>query len=268
MAGSTVNTVRVGDIDVAYTLCGEGHPLVLIQGLTATLDWWDPEFVEALSRRYRVLAFDNRGAGRTEAPEGEFTIEQLADDTAGLMDALGIESAYVLGYSLGGMIGQELALRHPEKVEKLVLCVTFCGGKNTVAASREVLSKLMDRSGSTDDLVERFLSLMFTREWMEENRNLLDGFKERYLIAPTPDHAAARQFMATVRLDTYDRLDKITAPTMVMCGADDILIPAENSRIIAGAIPGAQLKAYPGAGHGFVWQMREAVLEDLTGFLG
>lgn len=260
--------VMVGDIEIAYSLSGEGHPLVLIQGLTGTMDWWDPEFVDALASRYRVLIFDNRGAGRTEAPEGEFSVAQFADDTAGLMDALGIDSAHVLGYSLGGMIAQELALHHPGKVDKLVLCVTFCGGKATVQASREVLSKLMDRSGSLEELVERFLTLMFTREWIEENRHVLDDFKGRYLIAPTPDYNAARQFMATVKFDTFGRLGEIAAPTMVMCGADDILIPAENSRIIAREIPGAKLIAYPDAGHGFVWQVRAKALDDLTGFLG
>lgn len=265
---TTVEKVRVGDIDIAYRLIGEGHPLVLIQGLTGTLDWWDPEFVDALSRRYQVLLFDNRGAGRSDAPDGEWSVPQMAEDTLGLMDALGIESAHVLGYSMGGMIAQELALLHPERVDKLVLCVTFCGGRVTVQASREVLSKLMDRSGTTDEQVERFATLLFAPDWIEENRSVLGDFKERYLIAPTSDHNAARQFMATVKFDASGRLDQITAPTLVMCGAADILIPPENSRTIAEGIPGARLLAYPDAGHGFVWQLREQALEDLTDFLG
>jgi 3-oxoadipate enol-lactonase len=259
--------VRVADIDIAYEISGDGHPLVLIQGLTATMDWWGEDFIDLLSQRYRVLMFDNRGAGRTEAPDGEFTVEQFADDTAGLMDALGIERAYVLGYSMGGMIGQELSLKHPEKVEKLVLCVTFCGGIKTVMASREVLERLVDRSGSIDDQVERFVSLMFAPQWIKDNRDMLDDFKRRYLLAPTTDHNAARQFMATVKFDAYDRLPGIGVPTLVACGADDILIPAENSRTIAGAIPGARLVEYEGAGHGFVWQRREEFVAEISGFL-
>ena len=263
-----MDKIRAGDIDIAYTISGNGHPLVMIQGLTATIDWWDPLFMEELSKRYRVLAFDNRGAGRTEAPDGDFSVELFADDTANLMDALGIQKAYVLGYSLGGMIAQELALRHPEKVEKLVLCATNCGASGWVVCDQEVLAVLTDRSGTLEDLVDRFCTVMFDRAWIEANRDQLSEFKRRYLIAPTPDHNAARQFMSTVKFDAYDRLGDIRVPTLVLTGADDVLIPAENSRIIAGALPGAQLKEYPGAGHGFPYQCRDEFLADVVEFLG
>lgn len=263
-----MDKARVNGIDIAYQMRGEGTPLVMIMGLTATMDWWDPALLNALSKTYRVLIFDNRGAGRSLAPEGEFSIEQFADDTAGLMDALGIESASVLGYSMGGMIAQELALRHPEKVDRLILLATYCGGSESVFGSKEVLMKLADRSGTVDDLVERFLTLMFTRDWIRENRSLLDDFKARYLLAPTSDHAAARQFMATVKFDTSGRLGAVCVPTLVACGAEDILIPPDNSRLIAGKIPGARLIEFPGAGHGFMWQNPEKCLAELTGFLG
>lgn len=263
-----MDKIKAGDIDVAYTISGEGHPLVMIQGLTATMDWWDPAFIEELSKRYRVLAFDNRGAGRTEAPDGEFSVEQFADDTANLMDALGIDKAYVLGYSLGGMIAQELALRHPEKVEKLILCSTNCGAGNWVVCGKEVLAVLTDRSGTPRDLVDRFCTVMFDRAWIKANRDQLDEFKRRYLIAPTSDHNAARQFMTTVKFDAFDRLGDINVPALVLTGADDLLIPAENSRIIAGALPDAKLKEYPGAGHGFTYQCRDEFLADVMDFLG
>lgn len=262
-----MDRIRAGDIDMAYDILGEGPPLVMIQGLTATMDWWDPEALVALARRFKVLIFDNRGAGRTEAPPGEFSIRQFADDTAALMDALGIERAHVLGYSMGGMIAQELALRHPEKVDRLVLCATFCGGRNQVFADREVLMTLADRSGTPEELVERFMGLMFSPEWISENRHLMDDFKARYLIAPTSDHNATRQFMATVKMDTYDRLCDIEAPTLVLCGSSDVLIPPENSLMIAAGIPGARLEEYEGSGHGFFWQERQRVLAELFDFL-
>jgi pimeloyl-ACP methyl ester carboxylesterase len=263
-----MDTVKVNGIEMAYELRGEGPPLVMIMGLTATMDWWDPALLDALSKTCKILIFDNRGAGRSLCDEGEFSIEQFADDTAGLMDALGIESASVLGYSMGGMIAQELALHHPEKVEKLLLLATYCGGSESVFGSKDVLMKLADRSGTVDDLVERFLTLMFARDWIRENRSLLDGFKARYLLAPTSDHAAARQFMATVKFDASGRLGEISVPTLVACGAEDILIPPANSRLIAGKIPGARLVEFPGAGHGFIWQDPERCLSELTGFLG
>ncbi len=260
---------RVGDLNICYELRGEGHPLVMIMGLTANMDWWDPETVEELSRHYRVLTFDNRGAGRTETPEeGDITCAQMADDTAGLMNALGIERAHVVGVSMGGMIAQELVLKHPEKVEKLVLCVTFCGGKNTVQASREVYAVMMDSSGTVDDLIRRTLSIMFPEEWLEANKSHFEDFRERFLRAPCTAHNTVRQFVGTSKLDTYDRLPEIKSPTLVMCGAEDILIPPENSRIIAGRIPGARIKEYPGAGHGFQSQCREEFVKDLIEFLG
>lgn len=260
--------VAVGDIEISCEARGEGRPLILIQGLTATLDWWDASFLDKLARDYRVIIFDNRGAGRTAAPEGEFSIEQLADDTAGLMDALEIEKAFILGYSMGGMIAQGLAISHPEKVEKLVLCATFCGGSNSTFATQEVLGKLVDRSGTIDDLMNRFLGLMFDADWIKENSHLLEDFKRRYLLAPTSAHNATRQFMATATFDAYDRLKDVNIPTMVVCGSEDIIIPADNSRVIADAIQGASLLEYPGCGHGFLWQREEEFLEELQGFLG
>ncbi len=260
---------RVGDLNMCYELRGEGPPLVMIMGLTASMDWWDPWIADELSKRFRLLMFDNRGAGRTETPEeGEFSCAQMADDTAGLMDALGIERAHVLGVSMGGMIAQELALRHPEKVDRLVLCVTFCGGKNTVYASQEVLAKMADASGTTDDFLRRILSIMFPADWLEANEPHFEEFKERYLRAPCTPHNTVRQFMGTAKLDTYDLLPTITRPTLVMCGAEDVLIPPENSRTIAGRIPGAKLVEFPGAGHGFQSQMPEEFVRNVREFLG
>ena len=264
-----MNTVTVGDIDISYEVMGEGPPLVLIMGLTATMDWWDPQFLDALSRKRQLLIFDNRGAGRTGAPaDQKFTISQMADDTIGLMDALGMDRADVMGVSMGGMIAQELALSYPERVNKLVLCVTFCGGENTVYTSKEVLGRLVDRSGTTEEMVARFATLLFPDEWLEQNSGYLGDFAARYMVAPTTDHNAAMQFMATTTFDTYDRLPSVDKPTLVACGAEDILIPPENSRIIASRIPGARLVEFEGAGHGFINQQREQFLELLEDFLG
>jgi pimeloyl-ACP methyl ester carboxylesterase len=260
--------VTVGDIDMCYQVIGEGHPLVMIMGLTANMDWWDPELLESLSKRYRVLIFDNRGAGRTDAPPGEFTIKQFADDTAGLMDALGFDHAHVMGVSMGGMIAQELVLNYPERVDNLVLCVTFCGGQETVPASQEVLDKLIKRPPTPEEQAKQTLTLLFPEEWLETHKEYFDGFLEIYMRAPTTDENALRQFMACANFSDYDRLPLIDKPTLVACGAEDILIPPENSRIIADRIPGAKLVEYEGAGHGFINQYREEFTPVLVDFLG
>jgi pimeloyl-ACP methyl ester carboxylesterase len=259
--------VQVGDILMCYRTMGEGHPLVLIMGLTATMDWWDPEFLDELSSRFRLLIFDNRGAGRSEAPPGDLYIKQFAEDTVGLMEAVGFDSAHVLGISMGGMIAQELALDHPDKVEKLVLCATFCGGQEAVYADKEVLMKLIDRSGTEEERVRKTISLLFPEGWLEKNPEYFHDFLDRYNQAPTTDENAARQFMATVRFSTFDRLPQIDKPTLVACGTEDIVIPAANSEILAERIPGARLVEFDGAGHGFINQCREEFTPVLLDFL-
>lgn len=260
--------IEVGDLNVCYDIFGEGEPVVLIMGLTANMDWWDPGLLYALSQRYKVLMFDNRGAGRTVTPgEGQWTCKQFADDTVALMDSVGFERAHVVGISMGGMIAQELVLKYPERVNRLTLGCTFCGGKHTVPASQEVMQLLVDRSGGLEGMLERTISIMFTADYLQEHPEAAEAFKIGFMRAPCSDMNAARQFMATTTLDTFDRLPGIKTPTLVATGAEDILIPPGNSRIIAGQIPGAKLIEYEGAGHAFIVQAREEFIKDLTEFL-
>jgi pimeloyl-ACP methyl ester carboxylesterase len=116
--------VKVDDIQMHYEVKGRGFPLVMIMGMMRTMETWDPRLVEGLSKHFKLVLFDNRGVGRTDICKGDYTIRRFADDTAGLMNALGISKAHVLGISMGGMTAQELALNYPEKVSKLVLCST------------------------------------------------------------------------------------------------------------------------------------------------
>jgi len=259
--------VRVRDLDISYEMLGDGYPLVLMMGLTASMDWWHPELVDTFAQRYRVLLFDNRGAGRTVTPDkGDFSIEQFADDTVALMKAKGIERANVVSMSMGGMIAQELALKYPERINKLVLSCTSCGGEHSVPASHEVLQMLVDLSGGLEGLFGRVLKLMYPKDYLDANPDFARWFYGRFIQAPSTNRNAARQFMACVRHNTYSRLPKILPPTLVACGAEDILIPPQNSRMLAERIPGAQLIEYPGTGHGFMTQAREAFSRDVLAF--
>lgn len=259
---------RVGDLNMCYGVRGEGHPLVLISGMATNMDWWEPEFIDTLAERYRVLVFDNRGAGRTETPEEDFSCKQMADDTCGLMEELGMEKAHVLGHSMGGMIALELALNHQSKVDKLVLCATYPGGRHNVLASEEVYALMADISGTAEELHERRLPLLFTEEWMDKNPAALTSFKERCLQAPISLTNSIRQFVATTKLRTYDRLPDIKVPTLVATGNRDIQIRPENSTTIAGRIPGAKLIVYEGAAHQLFMEIRERFAADLIEFLG
>ena len=113
--------VKVNGINMHYEVHGDGFPIVMITGVSFCLKIWDNVLIDSLSKQFKVILFDNRGAGQTDIPEGEYTIKMMADDTTGLMDALNIERAHILGFSMGGMIAQEVALNYPQKVEKLIL---------------------------------------------------------------------------------------------------------------------------------------------------
>jgi len=237
-------------------------------GLTASMDWWDKELIDALAARYQVLTFDNRGAGRTVTPEeGEFTAEMFADDTVALMDAKGISCAHIMGMSMGGLIAQELAIKYPDRVNKLILACTFCGGKHMVQASPEVMQMLLDKSGGLDGVFDRTLQLMFTPDFLASHGDEVKDFRERYMRAPIRAANALRQFMACGKADTYDRLPEIKHPTLVLSGLDDPLIPPANSQILAERIPNAKLIQYQNASHGFITEVRDRFLKDLFDFL-
>jgi pimeloyl-ACP methyl ester carboxylesterase len=260
--------IAVRDLKICCESMGDGYPIVLIMGFTANMDWWEPELVDALSRKYRVLMFDNRGSGRTVTPdEGKFTCEMFADDTVALMDAKEIKRANILGMSMGGLIAQELTLKYPERVNNLILACTFCGGQHMIQASDEVMKIMMDRSGGLDGLFDRTLKLMFTKDFLDANHDYVNNFKERYLRAPISDANTLRQFIACAKADTYDRLPEIKNPTMIATGTDDHLIPPQNSRILADRINGAKLIEYKGCSHGFISQGYHAFIKDLLDFI-
>ena len=263
-----MDTIKVGDIDICYRTQGGGYPLVLIRGFTASMEEWNPLLVDALAERYRVLVFDNRGAGNTTAPPGSFTMKQFADDTAGLMEALGIDRGYVLGESMGGMVAQEVVLNHPEKVEKLVLCCTFCGGDEAVFPSQEVIELMADRTGTPEEITRRGLPLLFPDAWIEENPDAIDAVVSRALKYPMAEENVERQFEAILGFSTFERLPEIECPTLVACGTVDRIVPRENSRILSGRIPDSTRIEFDGAGHGFMEQCREEFVEKFLEFLG
>lgn len=250
-------------INIFYEQKGEGFPLILIMGLSGNLDWWPDQLVDALAAHYQVIMFDNRGAGRSDVPVGNYDISLFSEDTLALMDALGIKKAHVMGVSMGGMIAQELTLRHPERVEKLILGCTNCGPGHSIPAGPEVLAALMRGSADT----EGFLKTLFAPEYLRENPEKIQAFLRKYSMAPIKNEGFMGQIGAIMRFDSFDRLSEITAPVLVLAGGEDILIPAGNSDILVDNIPGAKLKVYPKCGHGFIDQVWQQVYQDLMTFL-
>lgn len=261
--------IEVNDIQAYYEVHGEGFPVVMIQGLTANTSWWDPRWIETLSGNFKVVAFDNRGAGRTSISDREYSIGLFADDTAALMDALGIPEAYVLGISMGGMIAQELALNHAEKVEKLVLCSTYCGGDRSVYPSSEVMQTLMpDREAlSAEEVARMTIPLLLTEEFLKNNPGVEEFVLQQITRTPISPEAFARQLNAIMNFDACDRLPDIKAPTLILQGTQDVLVPPGNALILDKAIPGSRLLYFENSAHGLLEQTEEvlaAILDFLT----
>jgi pimeloyl-ACP methyl ester carboxylesterase len=260
---------KVGDVELYYETHGtQGPYLMLICGLGGHILGWDIELIEALERETRLILFDNRGAGRSEKPDIEYSIAMHADDAAGLLDVIGIESAAILGVSMGGMIAQEFALRHPGKTDSLILCCTSPGSHRMVAPSQEVLETLADVDGLTPEEINRKnRPLSFTQEFMDENRDWLEEKMQREIAHSAPAFSFKRQMGAAMQHNAYSRLPDIKSPTMVMTGDVDILIPPENSYLLASQIPDSILKRYDGVGHAFMTEERDAVVKDILEFI-
>jgi pimeloyl-ACP methyl ester carboxylesterase len=256
--------LRVGDLETYYEVRGTGPPLLLIMGWLATLEWWPEKLLCALERRHQVILYDNRGAGRTGDPGGWYSIAQMAGDAAALLDALSIARADILGVSMGGVIAQELALRHPERVGKLVLACTHGGGHRGVMPDRASL-----RGG-----LPVLLGPWRPRRRVEYLRfsERLDAGLRREIAARGVrpqlfDWGGLKQGLATLRTDLSIRSTAIRAPTLVLLGERDLLVAPRNSRRLADRIPGARVVSFPGAGHGFFYEEAAAMDRILGEFL-
>jgi pimeloyl-ACP methyl ester carboxylesterase len=260
--------VKCNDINICYEVKGKGFPLAMVMGLSANMDWWDPKLIEQISRKYKTVIFDNRGAGRTDAPKIDYSIKMFADDTAKLLDNLKIEKAHILGISMGGMIAQEFALNYPQRVEKLVLCSTTCGASKSVQPGPKVLGVLVSGGSSTAEMiVKNTIPLLFTEDFIKSNSAYMKQVTEQLMRAPITPDAFTRQIKAIMAWDTYARLPKIKSPTLVMHGKKDILVPPENAKIIADRIPGAELAYFEKSAHALFSQETDKVISTLLQFL-
>lgn len=243
--------VRVGKLRMHYRIEGEGPPLVMIMGLNGDVTWWD-RLVPELYHHFRLILFDNRGAGLTDKPNERYTIPMLAEDTVGLMEQIGIRQAHVFGISMGGMIAQEMALVYADHVKGLVLGCTHSGGRGLHAPSREAIQKLTDSRGkSLQAFAEQILSVLFSPSFVQRNPAYIRRLVQHYVSAPPSGKGFSRQFLAVLGHNAYDRLPLIRHPTLILAGDADALLPPENSAVLCSRIPGARLVMIPGAGHAF-----------------
>jgi 3-oxoadipate enol-lactonase len=251
--------IDAGSAQLNYERSGSGPPLLLIMGLSGTLLHWGEPFVQALREDFEVISFDNRGVGQSSRVEAPFTIADLAQDTAGLLAALEIESAHVMGISMGGMTAQELALAHPGLVRTLTLGCTYCGGPgNSLPPQPELGAAVMsgDRERALRATWEANVSQGFA-----QNADAYAAFRAIGEQRAVSVAVMMEQLSAITRHDTSTRLGQLEMPTLVVHGTEDRIIPVENGRMVAGLIPGAHLEILPGIGHLFFWELPERSAE-------
>ncbi|HEY4816932.1 MAG TPA: alpha/beta fold hydrolase [Candidatus Acidoferrum sp.] len=244
---------------------GSGAPILLIMGLGwASYAWYRSRPV--LSEKYRTIALDNRGVGKSDAPPGPYSIAQMAADAAAVLNAARVNTAHIFGVSMGGMIAQEFALQYPNKVRSLILGCTAPGGPQAVRAEQEALQVLMTR-GQDPEAFAKAIGPFIYDGGTSPARIEQDTAVRRKWYPPADAYFA--QLQAIMAWEAYSRLAQIPAPTLVIHGENDRLVPPENGKLIARRIPGAKLVVIPRASHIFTTDQPEvahrAILEFLDG---
>jgi pimeloyl-ACP methyl ester carboxylesterase len=242
--------VETGPASFHVEVQGDGPPLLLIQGLGYAVWAWR-EQIPALSRRWRVIAFDNRGTGRSFKPPGPYSLEMLADDAAAVLHAHADEPAHVLGISLGGYVAITLALRHPELVRSLVLGMTSAGGADATPVPESTTSVWLANAGKTpEEYARATMWLSFAPGWSDEHPREYEELLRSRLEHPTPPECWRAQYDAG---SEYVRrgapVDEISVPTLVIHGDADRIVPVANGRVLARRLPEARLVELPGRGH-------------------
>ena len=261
-----VRTVSTKLGTVAYRVTGDGPPLVLIMGYSGTMETWDPRLVNALAQHYRVVVFDNAGLGGTQALAAPLSIDAMANQTSALITALGLGRPDVLGWSMGSMIAQALAVLHPDQVDRLVLSASYPGNGTTTRPAQQAINA-MHQGG------QQAMAVLFPAD-QTAARNAYLAATSSYPAAPAaPADVVAAQGHA---IDAWwagqdpagARAASITAPTLIADGTADQLDPVVNSHTLAGLIPGAKLTLFPDAGHAFLFQDQAAFIPQVESFLG
>jgi len=259
---------NVNGINIDYKVEGQGEPLIMISGLSLDKSSWRFQ-IGSFKKYYRTITFDNRGSGKSDKPAGPYTIKMMADDTIGLMDHLNIEKAHVLGVSMGGMIAQELAINHPERVNKLVLGCTFARRDETSGFSSEInkATEAYERSSRDKASQRRLASVVIDLT--------INKWSYRVFIVPlmkiafrfSSQKGVAEQLEAVSAHDAADRLGMIKASTLVITGTEDRAIKPISSEVIASLVPNAKLVKVLGGGHGFTMEMRGEFNREVLNFL-
>lgn len=265
-------TIHANGIDIYYELSGNGRPLVLIAGLGYGAWMWH-KMVPGLAAHLRVVTHDNRGAGQSGKPEGPYDVRMLAADTAGLMDALGLRGAAVLGHSMGGFVAQELALSRPDLVSALILSATSFGGPNAIPVTPEALAAMLDRSGEPLDVLRRGIAIACAPDAAERQPALVQEILAYRLTGPVAPAQYQSQLavglgLAELASCFQPRLAQVQARTLILFGEHDRVVPPGNAELLAHEIPHGTIVILPGAGHLYPLEAPDAAVAAVLQFLG
>jgi 3-oxoadipate enol-lactonase len=256
--------VAVRGTELHYERAGGGEPLLLIQGMSGTHVSWGEPFRLALEESFDVVAFDNRGIGLSAAISEPFTIAEMAEDTVALLDELEIESAHVVGISMGGMIAQELALAQPQRLRSLTLGCTYCGGEGSQLMPQENAEKLMARmaSGNRDKAIRASYEINLSPAFRADE-DAYAAFHEMATQVPAARKVIELQLQAILAHDTSGRLGEVATLTLIVHGTLDGVLPVANGRQIAALMPAARLEILEDVGHMFWWEQPQRSAERI-----
>lgn len=261
-------TATVGDLEVVYDVQGSGEPVLMINGIGADRSGWALQ-VPAISREFTVITFDNRDVGETGPGRDPafYPIRQFADDAAGLLDALGIESAHIVGASMGGCIAQEFAISHPGRTRSTTIICSWPQVDPWLAELWEQWEQIFRALGPVEWNRTTWLWVFTHRAYRQPG--FLEGLLQSAEAYPHKQtlEMYLRQSHAAKTFDALDRLGGITAPAHVICGEEDIFTPRRYSEAIAAAIPNAKLSVMPSVGHGMFWEATDDFNELVLGFI-
>jgi pimeloyl-ACP methyl ester carboxylesterase len=263
--------IHANGIDIYYETHGSGDPLVLISGLGYG-QWMWHKMIPGLAQHFWVIAFDNRGIGETDKPPGPYSAQMLADDTAGLMEALDVSSAAVLGHSMGGFVAQALALSRPDLVDKLILSATNFGGPNHIPVTPEALAVLTDTQTDPIERLKRGILVSCTPGFGEAHPEIVQewlDYRINHPILPEPYQAqlAIGMALASAEASFEPKLKDVRVPTLIMFGEHDKVVPPGNAELLAREIPNSTIKILPNAGHFYPFDATDAAVEAVVSFL-
>lgn len=264
--------IESNGIEIYYEIHGSGQPLLLITGLGYGLWYWQ-RLVAELSDHYQVITFDNRGAGKSSQPDGPYTVSMMAADAAGLLDGLELTQIAVLGHSLGGFIAQELAVKRPDLVGKLILASTNHGGMKVIPVTPEALEVMTSREGDPVELVKRGIKIACAPGFVEKHPEVVKELIDYRFTNPVPAAQYHSQVAAGAGTAAYsdaqvdERMAAIKVPTLIVSGDFDRVVPPGNAGLLAAKIAQAEVVLIPETGHMFPIENPAAAADVIKGFL-